>query len=262
MHFHDMPWFISVGAEFVGTFLFQFMAGAAVLSSYHTGLMTAAWGVGMSLVIVSYLSIRISGAHLNPAITLVIFLSGKRSEDLHIWVAALYMLAQFCGAICGAFLLVSVMPDDVALSDEGEKLTFLTQGMLTPKHGFSVFVLELVCTFGLTWAYFATIIDHNSKAGALAPFVVGVAMTVGVLAAGPATGASLNPARTIGPAVAYQTYGHCVAPFFGAFAGALLAGLAYSSLFLFPPESVPDLYRITAAAGKHEAEPFSNSRFV
>jgi len=250
---------MSVGAEFFGTFLFEFMAGACVFSSIHTGLMTAALGIGISLLTVSYLTIGVSGAHLNPAITLAVFLSGKRSANkggiwLRWWVALLYMAAQTLGAILGSCLLVGIMPDSETHEADGTTLTFLAEGELTWAHGLSVFIMEAVCTFGLVWTYFAVEVDENSTAKGFGPTVIGFAMIVGVLAAGPATGAALNPARTLGPAIAYGVYHHMFAPIVGSFLGALLGGLGYSTLFLFDSEDeIPDLYRITANPGEHEA---------
>mmetsp|Transcript_9212 Transcript_9212/g.17925 ORF Transcript_9212/g.17925 Transcript_9212/m.17925 type:complete len:269 (+) Transcript_9212:80-886(+) len=264
---NEFPWFFAVGAELFGTFLFEFMAGASVFSSIHTGLVTASLGIGLSLLVVSYLTVGVSGAHLNPAITLVVYLSGKRSGSeggiwLSWWLALWYMAAQIVGAILGAWLLVAIMPYEATLDSEGTSLTFLAEGELTWAHGFSVFIMEMVCTAGLTWTFFALEIDESHKAHSFGPTVMGIAMIVGVLAAGPATGASLNPARTIGPAVAYGSFRHMVAPLLGTFAGALLGGLGYCALFLFKHEQVPDLYRITASPGEHEAGKFQDSRFV
>lgn len=112
------------------------------------GLMTAALGIGISLLTVSYLTIGVSGAHLNPAITLAVFLSGKRSANkggiwLRWWVALLYMAAQTLGAILGSCLLVGIMPDSETHEADGTTLTFLAEGELTWAHGLSVFIMEV-----------------------------------------------------------------------------------------------------------------------
>lgn len=248
------------------------MVGAKSLTS-------AALSLGFTLMVLTFLFLKRSGAHLNPAVSAAVLVSGQRPfAEFNLATGMGYIFVQILASILGALMVSFIIPLEkiaaeeaaaCAALEEGDEaaecnrhaMHFLATGSLTESHGISVFTLEFICTFALVWVYFASVVDPRSRAGNLAPFVMGLAMIVGVLAEGPGTGGSMSPARTIAPAVVYGRFKHCVAPVFGSFLGGIFAGMCYNYLFLFGDnDPVPDLYRLTAEPGHHEAEDYKTQR--
>ena len=214
-----LPWH-AYAAEFVGTFLFQFFT-ALITVEARDGLVSSAFAIGLTLIVLSYACIGISGAHLNPSVTLGILVSGKCG--MSIANALIFIGSQFFGTIFASFLAKWLLPAcalDPATSDfpsiskcsPDKIVTFNIQGSLSADHGLSVFFFEMVCTFALVWAYFATAVDERSGARLFAPLAVGFAMLAGTIAEGPGTGASMSPARTLGAAIVFGDLRLTVAP--------------------------------------------------
>lgn len=259
-------------AEFLGTFFIEFIAGACTIASAQAGLVPGALGIGFSFTAVMFVMRGVSGAHLNPAVTMGIMVSQPPlAYEFNLIQGIAYIFCQFFGSILGAVLCAHLIPMGIDGTDQPAteggndagavphtpgSVTFMTRGVLSGDHGVSVFIFELICTFAIVWVFFATMIDHRSRkrTGGFGPVAVGLGIIVGVLAEGPGTGASMSPARTIAPAIALGIYSHLVAPLLGTMFGGLVAGMMYSYLYLFKPEQVPDAYRITCEAGQHEAE--------
>lgn len=128
------------------------------------------------------------GAHINPAVTIGLWI-GKQVDNI---TALTYILVQVLGGVAGAFVLSLVLGGtDSRLGD-----TLLAPG-IRPLEGL---VLELILTFFLVNTVYNTTV--SGKAGNLAPLAVGMTLAFSILMGGPLTGASLNPARTLGPAIA------------------------------------------------------------
>ena len=213
------PWH-AYAAEFVGTFLFQYFT-ASIAMETTDGLVQSAIAVGFTLVVISYGCLGISGAHLNPALTLGVAASGKCGMGLA--NALIFIGCQFFGSIFASFLAKWLLPMcvmDPATGDfpsplkcaPDKVLNFIIQGSLSADHGLSVFLFEFVCTFAVVWAYFATAIDERSGSRMFAPLAVGFAMLAGIIAEGPGTGASMSPARTLSAAIVFGDLQLCLAP--------------------------------------------------
>ena len=216
-------------AEFVATLLFVFMAaGAVVASGSLVGgdltpgrLVIIALGNGLSIAVLVFATGHISGGHINPAVTFASVVTRKIALSKGI----AFVVAQLSGALIGAVLLSWVVPDAI----EG------TLGAHALGSGVSAgmgVVIELVLTFLLVFVVFATAIDPRSGAGNVAPLAIGFAVLVGTLAGGPFTGASINPARSFGPAVVAVEWADHWVYWVGPLAGAALAGLVYQLAFL------------------------------
>jgi glycerol uptake facilitator-like aquaporin len=214
-----LPW-NAYAAEFVGTFLFQFFS-ALITVETRDGLVASAFAMGLTLIVLSYACIGISGAHLNPALTLGVLVSGKCG--MSVANGLIFIGCQFFASVFGSFLAKWMLPAcalDPATGDfpplskcsPDRILTFNIQGSLSADHGLSVFLFEMVCTFGLVWAYFATAVDERSGARLFAPLAVGFAMLAGTIAEGPGTGASMSPARTLGGAIVFGDMHLTIAP--------------------------------------------------
>ena len=198
-------------AEFVGTFALIFI-GAGALAIGAGGLVGVALAHGLVIVTFAYAYGHISGTHINPAVTLGLLIAGEIE-----FVAAIgYWIAQFLGGILGAVLLNAVLPE---AGDLG--VTILGEGV-TPIQGL---VVEIVLTFFLVNTIFNTAV--SGKAGNFAGLAIGLTLVLSILMGGPLTRASLNPARTLGPAVVSGNYADIWLYFVGPLVGAILAALLY-----------------------------------
>jgi glycerol uptake facilitator-like aquaporin len=216
-----LPW-SAYAAEFVGTFFFQFLTTAIALET-KDGLVASALAIGLTQLVISAACIGISGAHLNPAVTLGVVINGKCGFS--ILNAFIFMGSQFFASIFASFLTkyllprclmdptTGLIPDDSACPPD-QTAKFVIEGSLSADHFLSVLLFELVCTFALVWAYFATAIDERSGRRGFAPMATGFAMIAGVMAEAPGTGGSMSPARTLAAAIVYADLSHCLAPVF------------------------------------------------
>ena len=198
-------------AEFVGTFALIFI-GAGALAIGAGGLVGVALAHGLVIVTFAYAYGHISGTHINPAVTLGLLIAGEIE-----FVAAIgYWIVQLFGGILGAVLLNAVLPE---AGDLG--VTILGEGV-TPIQGL---VVEIVLTFFLVNTIFNTAV--SGKVGNFAGLAIGLTLVFCILMGGPLTRASLNPARTLGPAVVSGNYADIWLYFVGPFVGAILAALLY-----------------------------------
>lgn len=173
-------------AEFVGTFTLIFIgAGAGAIGA--GGLVGVALAHGFVIVGAAYAFGTISGAHVNPAVTLAMV----AAKELELKSAVTYWVAQFLGGAVGGWVLFFVLGG----AESGLGKTVLAEGV-NPLQGI---VVELVLTFFLVNAIFQTAV--KGRGGDFAGLAIGLTLTFSILMGGPLTGASLNPARTFGPAL-------------------------------------------------------------
>jgi MIP family channel proteins len=211
-------------AEFIGIFALVFVGGAAImsakLSQSSNVLMNAAVAHGLILAIMVTATMRISG-HLNPAVTIG-FLVTRRIEPL---MGMLYIVAQLLGAIVAAYALKAIFPAQLAIETRlgGQAIAIdVTMGQ--------AILCEAIATFFLVFAVFGTAVDpHAPKVGG---FAIGLTVAADILAIGPLTGGSMNPARSLGPAVASGVYEGQAVYIIGPIVGAIVAALMYDRLFL------------------------------
>ncbi len=219
-------------AEFIGTFALIFFGAGSICADQYLhgagglGLLGIALAHGLAIgIMVSALG-HISGGHFNPAVTIGIWVT-KRLNTID---ALLYWAAQLAGATAAAFLLKTVIPEDI----------WRAVSLGTPElaRDFPVWAgmsLEAVTTFFLVLVVFATAVDEKGAFRSIAGFGIGLTITLGILVAGPFTGAALNPARAFGPALAATHWAHHGVYWIGPLAGGFLAGLLYDSLYLKKP---------------------------
>lgn len=213
-------------AEFVGTFVLVFGGvGSAVIAGDVIGPLGVAFAFGLSLLVMAYAIGPISGCHINPAVTFGLLLSGKVDRD----EAVRYWIAQVLGAIVAALVLVIIVksaPGGYDLQENG--LGANGFGDHSPK-GFPIgaaIVVEVVLTALLVFTVLAAT-DRISNA-AFAGIPIGLALTLIHLVGIPVDNTSVNPARSIGPAVFVldwalaQLIVFILAPLAGAFVGSVL----------------------------------------
>lgn len=201
-----------LGAEFVGTFILIFAATAGPIVNQKYGgvetLMGNAACAGLAVMIVILSTGHISGAHLNPALTIA-FAVLRHFPWLQV---PAYIAAQVSASICASFALKGVFNP------------FMSGGVTVPSVSIGqAFALEFIITFILLFVVTAVATDTRAV-GELAGIAVGATVLLNILVAGPSTGASMNPVRTLGPAVAAGNYKsiwiYLLAPILGGIAGA------------------------------------------
>lgn len=214
-------------AEFLATGLFVFLgAGSVVVTGGLLGetltsarLLIIALAHGLAITLLVAATARFSGGHLNPAVSFGAWVDGKIS----LVKGVVYIISQLIGAVLGAFLLKTLIPQALAgnLGAHG----------LAPELGIMAGLLvEVILTFVLVFVVLGTALDPKGP-GHLAPLAIGFAVLVDHLVGVPLTGASMNPARSFGPALAAGVWANHWIYWAGPLLGALLAALVYKFIF-------------------------------
>lgn len=224
----------SAVAEFFGTFVLVFIGAAAVVTatSVGGGVVVPALGHGLILIGLIYGFGHISGGHFNPAVTLAALVAGK----IDAMRAVVYWIVQFAGGIVAGLLCraifdnAAIWPDAALAGSLSSSIlsTGPTIGSLTAGPVWTAALLEAVLTFIFVSVIFQ--VAMFGRAGNLAPIAIGLTLAACILAGGPVTGASLNPARTLGPALASGDLSYVVPYLIGIFAGGVVAALVQTRL--------------------------------
>jgi aquaporin NIP len=201
-------------AEGIGAFALVFAGCGAIVANAEYGGDLGAVGVslvfGLVIMAMVYATGHLSGAHLNPAVTLAFALT----RHFPVREATAYIAAQVAGAIAAAGLLLAIWPSQPAAL--GTTLPTVGAG--------SAVAYEVVLTAFLMFVIMAVATDTRAV-GAAAAIAIGGTVGLDALFGGPVTGASMNPARSIGPALVSGTtqdlWIYIVAPITGAALGAL-----------------------------------------
>lgn len=202
-------------AEFIATFTLVFAGcGAIVIDAVSRGQIThigVAISFGLVIAAMIYATGHISGAHINPAVTLAFALT----RHFPFTRVPFYWLAQFAGAAVAAGVLRALFGNVVHVG-----ATLPTGG-----DGQSL-VLEVVLTFFLMFVIMAVATDDRAV-GQAAAIAIGGTVLLDAMFGGPISGASKNPARSFGPALASGTWSHLWVYIIGPLAGALLGAFIY-----------------------------------
>ena len=181
-------------AEALGTFLLVFTAvGAAVFGFAEVGAVGVALAFGFVLLPLAYSLGPISGCHVNPAVTLGVLLRG----GIALSEAVVYWIAQAIGGLLGAAGLKLLTSDLGGVVDQTGALGSNGWGDTIDAPG--AFLLEVVLTFLLVFV--VLLVTGRSAAPGFAGLAIGLVLTVVHLVGIPLTGTSVNPARSLGPAV-------------------------------------------------------------
>ena len=203
-------------AEGLAAFALVFAGcGAIVTDTEYDGTLGSvgvALVFGLIIMVMVYATGHLSGAHINPAVTVAFTLT----RHFPVRDAAAYVGAQLAGAGAGALLLLAVWPEGPA--DLGATVPSVGLG--------SAFVYELVLTAFLMFVIIAVATDTRAV-GAAAAIAIGGTVALDALVGGPVTGASMNPARSFGPALAAGQWSDFWLYLAGPLAGAAVGALAY-----------------------------------
>lgn len=223
-------------AEFMASLLFLYITIQTVMGHNRAadpclgvGIQGIAWAFGGMIFALVYCTAGISGGHINPAVTFGLFLARKVSLNR----ALLYMIMQCLGAICGAGIVKGFQP--TFYQDHGGGANSVAHGY-TKGDGLGA---EIVGTFVLVYTVFSATdakrSARDSHVPVLAPLPIGFAVYLVHLATIPITGTSINPARSLGAAVIYNTHRNAWADhwifWIGPMIGAALAA-AYHTLVI------------------------------
>ena len=201
-------------AEAVATFFLLFIGTGSVILDHKTSGAVSLLGIslitGLIVTIMILLVGKISGAHMNPAVTLALIVKKEMSFSEFIP----YLLAQGIGAFAGTFTLSLIFGHSYSL---GETIPSIQIGY--------AFLIEVVLTFFLLYTIFYSS-EHFPK---IAPWIIGFYVALGIFLGGNYSGGSMNPIRSLSPAVLNDNYSGQWIFFTAPFAGALLATFIYKN---------------------------------
>lgn len=204
-------------AEFIGTaVLVLFACGTAAIIGCNTiaGYLTTALAFGLVIVAMAYSVGNISGCHINPAVSIAMLVSGKMSLKDFIG----YIIAQFAGAIAGAWVLMEAVGKESGLGTNklcGDNGTY-----------FASIAIEIILTFVFVFAILG--VTSKKENSSVAGIVIGLSLTLVHILGIAFTGTSVNPARSFGPALFVggealsNVWVFIVAPLVGGVAAALV----------------------------------------
>jgi MIP family channel proteins len=207
-------------AEFVGTFALVFIGGGAIMMVQQTGnsagLLQVALAHGLILALMVSATMNVSGGQLNPALTVGLLVARRITPT----VAGVHILAQLLGAVVAAWALKLTMPTALFTATQGGGQSIALDVTAVQAIG-----LEAIATFFLMFMVYGTAVHTAApKIGGLA---IGLTIAAGILAIGPLTGGSMNPARSFGPAVVSGVLTGQVVYWVGPILGAIAAAMVW-----------------------------------
>lgn len=202
-------------SEALGTFVLVFVGTGAVIADGYSGGAVTLVGIsiafGLVVLAMVYALGDISGAHMNPAVTIGLRLAGRVPSS----IVVPYIVSQCLGAIAASLLLRFIFGMEHGLG-----------GTAPSQSVWQAFAMEGVTTFILMLVILCVTVGAKEK-GITAGLVIGAVVTFDIIIAGPISGASMNPARSLGPALAGLNLGslwlYILAPCLGASAAALVS---------------------------------------
>ena len=224
-------------AESIATFCLVFFGPLSIVlaaAAFGTGLsiegiIMIAIGHGAAIGLMVYAFGHVSGAHINPAVTISMLVTKR----IGIKDGIGYIVFQIIGAIIAAFSLKTILPD------LGAKVNYGTQGgpsELLNNSAMSGFAVELILTFFLVTVIFMTAVHKKAAAGMHGLAIGGMIFLIHLVGV-PLTGASVNPARTLGPAIISGYWDFHWIYWAGPILGAIIAGLIMNYIFVKKAET-------------------------
>ncbi|HEX9653989.1 MAG TPA: MIP family channel protein [bacterium] len=213
-------------AEAVATFALCFIGAGVIVTDAYTegsvGLLGIAIAHGLTLAIMINATGHISGGHVNPAVTIGFMVTGRMPIAKGIG----YIAAQlFGGALAGFALRGIYSPDAWSVVNLG------TPGLSAGVPFLNGVFVEAILTFFLVFTVFATAVDSRAPKNVYG-FAIGLVLVFDILMGGPLTGASMNPARTFGPALAAGYFENHLVYWIGPGIGGAIGALLYHHLLL------------------------------
>lgn len=214
-------------SEFLGTFILIFVGSGSVCANYlltkagqpGLGLLGIALSYGFAVVAIVYALGYVSGAHINPATTISLWVIKKIDGS----TALMYIIFQLAGAAAGGFLVRLLFPAATAISF----------GAFSPAPGvFSMqaILMEAILSFLLVFTIYATVIDKRATT-ALAGLAIGLVVVFDVIVGATVSGGAVTPSIAFGPAFASGNFANHHVYWIGHCFGAVVAGIVYDLVF-------------------------------
>lgn len=219
-------------AEFLGTFALIFIGAGSVVTAVHSGgdgLVAIALAHGLVLFIMISILGHISGGLFNPAISVGLWVTGKLTSTKTV----VFIISQVLGGIAGAYLLKFLVPAEM-FKAAAAGAPAVMDGLALGK----AVLIEAVATFFLVLAVFGTMVDDRGPWSKTAGLTIGLTIAFDILAFGPFTGAAMNPARWLGPAIANGDLSNWYVWIAGPLSGGIIAAVLYWGVFLRGKEPV------------------------
>ncbi len=216
-----------LAAELFGTAFFVFLGAGSVVAAQayalpgYFALLVIALANGLCLGLAISATMGVSGGFLNPAVALGALVAKKiKSRE-----AVYYIIAEVVGAAIGAGLLFGFFPTAV-----GQAVSWGTPSVLGSIGVVQAIFIEAVMTFLLVFAVFGTAMDKNAPK--IGGFGVGLTVFLAALIGGPLTGAAMNPARALGPAIVALNFTNWYVYWIGPILGGVIAAYIYGRFIM------------------------------
>ena len=219
-------------AEAVGTFYLCFAGIGAILcvtmngwGGDSGGLLIIAMAHGLALSIAVSITGGISGGHLNPAVTISMLITGRIPLPL----ALKYIVFQILGATIAAYLCTVLFAGTEVVAAANLGIPLPGEAFANPT---TIILGEFILTFLLVTSVYGTAVDERGGAVKFGALAIGLTVAFDILAGGAITGASMNPARSLGPALIQGDFQFHWCYWVGPVLGAIAAGLFYDRVLL------------------------------
>lgn len=221
-------WAKPAAAELIGAFGLTFMGAGSIVATGGANLPAIAFAHGLAIALGVLALGKISGGHFNPAVTIAFLVTNKISAVN----AVVYIASQLLGGVLAGFAVLYFFPATMVAA------VSLGNPALAPEVPFvNGVMIEMVLTFFLVLVIFGTAVDSRGL-GSFAGFAIGLTITMDIFAAGPLTGAAMNPSRAFGTALpgliagVGNVFANHLVYWVGPIVGGAVGGLLYDLLFM------------------------------
>lgn len=222
-------------AELVGSMVLVLIGCGSCVNTYNEvdksgfkpTVIEIAFAFGIAVATMAQAVGHVSGCHINPAVTCGMLVA----RHISVIKALLYIIVQCLGGVVGAAILKGISPEGVWGATEVNPTISSAQA----------FGIELVITFILVLVVFGVCDERRTDVKGSAPLAIGLSITACHIVAVPLTGASMNPARTFGPSVIFNSWANHWVYWAGPILGGLIAALLYSFVFRAPKSQEYDI---------------------
>jgi aquaporin TIP len=219
--------------EFLGTFALCFFGIGAIIMTQGSNLLVIALAHGLAIGLMITAVGHISGGHFNPALTIGLLLGRKISLP----ESVAYVISQIIGAVAACLVLITIFPkelrDAVGFGIPAVGPGINIGGVQIGFDNTNALIAEIVMTFFLMFVVYGAAVDTRSVK-AIAGLAIGLTISIDIMMGGNVSGAAMNPARYLGPAIVDGNFDDFWIWIVGPIVGAIIAAIIY--VFVLYPE--------------------------